>query len=174
MLINGAAGGVGTFAVQVAKAMGAEVTAVCSTRNIEMVQGLGADHVVDYTKDDFVAMGETYDVMLDNVGNRTPAECLKVLESDGRYVAISGPKTNRWFGPVPHMLRTAVRFMRASQSFHQFTASPNHDDLTFLGELMASGQVKPEIQRAIGLDGVAEAMAEVGTGHTRAKILVRP
>ena len=175
VLINGAAGGVGTFAVQIATALGAaEVTAVCSTRNVEMVKALGATHVIDYLHDDFVAGGARFDVMIDNVGNRTAAECLSVLRPGGRYVAISGPKTNRWLGPVPKLARARLTFLRASQTFHQFTAAANHDDLTFLGELLAGGQVTPAIDRVIGLDGVADALSEVGTGHTRAKIAVVP
>lgn len=174
VLINGAAGGVGTFAVQIAKALGAEVTAVCSTRNVEMVASLGVAEVVDYTTDDFTEGGARFDVMIDNVGNRTPAECLSVLHPDGRYVAVSGPKRNRWVDPVPHIAWTALRFLRASQSFHQFVAEPNHDDLTFLGELLADGQVEPQIDRVIGLEGVAAALAEIGTGHAPAKIVVRP
>lgn len=174
VLINGAAGGVGTFAVQIATALGAEVTAVCSTVNVEMVRALGAKDVINYTTDDFVPGGPRFDVMIDNVGNRTPAECLSVLRPDARYVAISGPKKNRWLGPVPHLARTALAFRRASPSFHQFTAAPNHDDLTFLGELLATSQVTPQIQRIIGIDDVAKGLTEIGTGHTKAKIVVLP
>ncbi|MGI9603894.1 MAG: NAD(P)-dependent alcohol dehydrogenase [Acidimicrobiales bacterium] len=174
VLINGAAGGVGTFAVQIARALGAEVTAVCSTGNVDMVAELGANEVIDYTKDDFATGGPRFDVMLDNVGNRTPAECLGVLRPDARYVVTSGPKKNRWLGPVPHIARTALAFWRADPSFHQFVASPDRDDLTFLGELMATGQLTPRIQRVIGLDGVAEGLAEIGTGPTKAKIVVVP
>jgi NADPH:quinone reductase-like Zn-dependent oxidoreductase len=174
VLVNGAAGGVGTFAVQIAKALGAEVTAVCSTGNVEMVRRLGADTVVDYCTDDFVAGGARFDVMLDGVGNRSPADLLSVLKPDARLVVISGPKTNRWLGPVPHMVRTALALRRKSQSFHQFTASPEIGDLSFLGELLESGRIEPEIQRVIGLDRVADAMAEIGTGHAKAKIVVTP
>lgn len=174
VLINGAAGGVGTFAVQIATALGAEVTAVCSSGNVEMVRSLGATDVIDYTADDFVPGGPRFDVMIDNVGNRKPAECLSVLRPDARYVAISGPKTNRWLGPVPHIARTALAFRRADPSFHQFTASPDHDDLTFLGELLATSQVTPQIHRVINLEVVAEGLAEIGAGHTKAKIVVVP
>lgn len=174
VLINGAAGGVGTFAVQIAKALGAEVTGVCSTRNVEMVRRLGADHVIDYTTTDIATGGARFEVMFDNVGNRTARECQELLVPGGRYVVITGPKDNRWLGPVPKLLRTRLAFRRADASFHQFTASPDADDLTFLGELLADGRVAPEIQRVIGLDGVAEALAEIGTAHTRAKIAVRP
>jgi len=174
VLINGAAGGVGTFAVQIARALGAHVTAVCSTGNVEMVVSLGVDEVIDYTKDDFVVGGARFDVMLDNVGNRPPKECLSVLNPGARYVAVSGPKKNPWLGPVLHIARTALAFRKASQSFHQFVASSDHEDLTFLGELLATGQVVPEVQRVIGLDEVAEGLAEIGTGHTKAKIVVVP
>ena len=174
VLVNGAAGGVGSFAVQIATALGAEVTAVCSTRNVEMVRSLGAAHVVDYTTDDFVPGGHRFDVMFDNVGNRTPREVLSVLRPDARYVIITGPKENRLLGPVPKILRTGLAFMRAKPSFHQFTASPNHDDLTFLGELLAAGTVVPQVHRVVGLDGVAAGLAEIGTGHTPAKIVVVP
>ena len=174
VLINGAAGGVGTFAVQIAKALGAEVTAVCSTRNVDVVRRLGADHVLDYTTDDFVPGGARFDVMLDNVGNRSAADCMSVLSPAGRYVAVSGPKENRWLGPVGHLVRTRFAFRRTDATFHQFTASPTPEDLTFLGELLASGQVVPEIQRTVGLDGVADALAEIGSGHARAKIVVVP
>jgi NADPH:quinone reductase-like Zn-dependent oxidoreductase len=173
-LINGAAGGVGTFAVQLAKALGAEVTAVCSTRNVDMVRALGADEVIDYTRDDIVRGGARFDVMFDNVGNRTPAELMSMLQPGARYVVITGPKTNRWLGPIPHLARARWAFRRADATFHQFIASSNRDDLTYLGELIAAGQVSPVIDRVIGLDGVAAALAELGTGHTRAKIVVVP
>ena len=174
VLINGAAGGVGTFAVQIAKALGAEVTAVCSTGNVEMVRRLGADEVIDYTVSDFVEESGRFDVMLDNVGNRTPAECISVMQPDGRYVAVSGPKDNPWLDPMAHVAKTALAFRRVKPSFHQFTASPNHTDLTFLGQLLASGQLIPEVQRTIGLDDVADGITEIGTGHTKAKIVVLP
>ena len=174
VLVNGAAGGVGTFAVQIAVVLGAEVTAVCSTGNVEMVRSLGAAHVVDYTREDFVPGGQRFDVVFDNVSNRTSREILSVLGPGARYVAITGPKENRLFGPVPKILGTGLRFMRAEPSFHQFTASPQHDDLTFLGELLTSGKVVPQVHRVVGLDGVADGLAEIGTGHTPAKIVVVP
>ena len=174
VLINGAAGGVGTFAVQIAKALGAEVTAVCSTRNVEMVRSLGADTVIDYTTDDFVPGGARFDVMLDNVGNRTPAECLSVLTPTARYVAVSGPKTNRWLGPIPSILRAALAFRRAEPTLHQFTAAPNEADLVTLAEMLADGSIAPAIDRVINLDEVADALTGIGTGHARSKIAVLP
>ncbi len=174
VLINGAAGGVGTMAVQIAKALGAHVTAVCSTRNVEMVRSLGADEVLDYTSDDVVAGGARFDVMLDNVGNRHPKEVRSVMLEGGRYVAISGPKANRWVDPLPYLARARLAFVRSDASFHNFTAAADVDDLTFLGELLASDRLVPEIDRVVGLDGVADALAEIGSGHARAKIVVVP
>ena len=174
VLINGAAGGVGTFAVQIAKALGARVTAVCSSRNVEMVEALDPDRVIDYTTEDFTTTGDRYDVMMDNVGNRTNAECLRVLAPGARYVIVSGPKENRWLGPVPRVISRALAFRRTDHSFHQFTASPNREDLELLAAMLADGRIVPQIQRVVALDEVAEALAEIGTGHTRAKIIVEP
>jgi NADPH:quinone reductase-like Zn-dependent oxidoreductase len=174
VLINGAGGGVGTMAVQIAKALGAHVTAVCSARNVEMVRSLGADAVIDYTTDDFATGGARFDVVLDNVGNRHPSEVRSVVAAGGRYVAVSGPKANRWVDPLPHLARTRLAFVRSAASFHQFTAAANADDLTYLGELLASGRLVPEIERVVRLDGVADALAEIGSRHTRAKIVVVP
>lgn len=174
VLINGAAGGVGTFAVQLAKAMGATVTAVCSSRNVEMVRSVGADEVIDYTTQDFVDGGPRFDVMMDNVGNRTPGECLSVLKPGARYLAVSGPKENRWIDPLPYLARSSLKFLTADASLLQYTATPNQDDLTFLGELLNDGRLAPVIDRVVGLDGVAEGLAEIGTGHARAKIVVVP
>ncbi|MDH3299121.1 MAG: NAD(P)-dependent alcohol dehydrogenase [Acidimicrobiia bacterium] len=174
VLINGAAGGVGTFAVQIAKALGATVTAVCSGRNVEMVGALGADRVIDYTTEDLAAGGDRYDVMMDNVGNRTTAECRRVLAPSARYVIVSGPKENRWLGPVPLIVRRALAFRRTDHSFHQFTASPNRADLELLAAMLADGRIVPQIDRVVGLDGVAAGLAEIGSAHARAKIVVRP
>jgi NADPH:quinone reductase-like Zn-dependent oxidoreductase len=174
VLINGAAGGVGTMAVQIAVVLGAHVTAVCSTRNVDMVRALGADEVLDYTSDDFIAGGARFDVMLDNVGNRRPRDVRRVLVGGGRYVAVSGPKANRWVDPLPYLLRARLSFVRADASFHQFTAAADVDDLTFLGELLASGQLVPQIDRVVGFEGVADGLAEIGSGHARAKIVVTP
>ncbi len=174
VLINGAAGGVGTFAVQVAKALGAHVTAVCSTRNVEMVRSLGADEVIDYTAEDFLAGDARFDVLLDNVGNREPGELLRVLHPDARYVAVSGPKENLWWGPFGFAVRMWWACKRSSQSFHHFIAAPDQDDLGDLGAWLASGAIRPAIQRTVGFDGVADGIAEIGTGHVKAKIVVVP
>lgn len=174
VLVNGAAGGVGTFTVQIAKALGATVTAVGSSRNVELVRSLGADEVIAYDVDDFVAGGRRFDVMIDNVGSRTPAENLSVLRPEGRYVAVSGPKGNPWLDPVPYVVRMAWATWRSDASFHQFTASPNRDDLDYLATLLDDGRLVPQIDRVVGLDGVWAGLAEIGTGHARAKIVIVP
>ena len=174
VLVNGSAGGVGTFAVQIAKALGAEVTAVCSDRNVEMVRALGADTVVDYTTEDVTVGGQRFDVMLDNVGNHSAEQVLAMVKPDARFVAISGPKEGRWLGPIAHVARTALALRRTDVSFHQFTAEARQDDLTTLAEWLADGTLVPQIDRMIGLDDVAAALDEIGGGHTRAKILVDP
>ncbi|MEM8619804.1 MAG: NAD(P)-dependent alcohol dehydrogenase [Actinomycetota bacterium] len=172
VLINGAAGGVGTFAVQLAHAMGAEVTGVCSTRNVDMVTRLGAT-VVDYTVEDITHISDKFDVLIDNVGN-LGAGSVELLAPGGRYVMVSGPKANPWIDPLPTMLRTRLRFMRSGRSFHQFTASPRRSDLATLSEHLQSGAITPQIDRAIGLDDVAAALSEIGRGHAPAKIVVHP
>ncbi len=174
VLVNGAAGGVGTFAVQIAKALGAEVTGVCSSRNVDAVRSIGADHVVDYTTDDFVAAGRRYDVMFDNVGNRSPAECRRVLTDDGICVVITGPKRNRRLGPIGHLVRTLVSFKFASQTAVSFTAEETAGALADLSELLESGSVVPVIERTYSLGDVPEAMRYLGTNHARAKLVVTP
>ncbi len=174
VLINGAAGGVGTFAVQIAKALGAHVTAVCSTSKVDMVRALGADRVIDYSKENFTELDERFDVIMDNVGNHTTADCLKVMTTDARYVLISGPKENKWLDPMRKVLGSAIVLWRKPQSFHQFVASPNREDLDYLGSLLASRAVVPEVDRVVGLEGVAAGIAEIGTGHARSKIVVVP
>lgn len=174
VLINGASGGVGTFAVQIAKAMGAKVTAVCSTRNVDMVRRIGADHVVDYKKSDFVSADKRYDVMLDNVGNRTPQECISVLRSGGRYVMVSGPKENDFLGPLPHFVRLAIAIKRSDRVLCHYTAEPNVSDLTFLGLLLEERKVIPQIDRIVGLDGVVAGFEEMIAGHAKCKIAVHP
>ncbi|MEM9513411.1 MAG: NAD(P)-dependent alcohol dehydrogenase [Actinomycetota bacterium] len=172
VLINGAAGGVGTFAVQIAREIGAIVTGVCSTRNADMVTGLGAD-VVDYTVDDITRRVGEFDALIDNVGNLGAAS-VDLLADDGRYVMVSGPKRNRWLDPLPAIVRTRMRFARSGRSFHQFTASPLRSDLDALMEYLQSGAVVPQIDRTIGLDDVGDALTEIGNGHVPAKIVVHP
>src|SRR2546421_11820041 len=149
VLINGASGGVGTFAVQIAKSLGADVTGVCSTRNVDLVKSLGADHVIDYTKEDFTKSAERYDVMLDNVGNHSLSECKGVLTPDGKYVMIGGggPNDSRWVGPFGRVIKTLVLSRFINQKMEMMMADANQKDLTVLGDLMQSGKVKPVIDR---------------------------
>ena len=174
VLVNGAAGGVGTFAVQIARALGADVTAVCSTRNVDTVRSLGADHVVDYTTDDFVERGERFDVILDGVGNRSPSELRRVLNDDGVCVAISGPKRNRLLGPITHIVGILVFFKFYSPRAVTFVAEETSERLLALSELLESGAVTPVIERTYPLDQTAEALDYLGSGHARAKLVITP
>jgi NADPH:quinone reductase-like Zn-dependent oxidoreductase len=172
VLINGAAGGVGTFAVQIAKALRAEVTGVCSTHNVDTIRSIGADHVVDYTKDDFVESGQRYDVMIDNVGNRSLSDCRKMLARDGICVVIGGPKEGRVLGPIPRLVRTLVYFKFVSQKVASYTAKASSEELLHLCEFLESGQVVPVIERTYNLNDVPEAMRYLGTGHARGKLVI--
>ena len=171
VLINGSSGGVGTFAVQIAKSMGAEVTGVCSTRNIEMVLGLGADHVVDYKKEDFVTSGEQYDLIMDNVGNRSIAEYLKVLKPNGILVMIGGSKGD-WLGPLKNILMAQLYAPFVNQELEFMIAEFNIADLDKLAELVQSGQVKPVIDRRYSLSEVPDAIRYSESGRARGKILI--
>ena len=172
VLINGASGGVGTFAVQLAKWLGAEVTAVCRTRNVEQARALGADQVIDYTQEDFVARGERYDLMLDVAGNRSWRECKRVLKDDGRLVIVGGPKTNRWIGPLGSRLAIVLRSKLGSRSASMFLANLNKDDLVTLGGLVDDGTVTPVIEKLYRLEEVPEAMRYMGAGHARGKLVI--
>lgn len=172
VLINGASGGVGTFAVQIAKALGAEVTAVCSTRNVELVRSLGADHVIDYTRENFTERPERYDLILDNVGNHSLGATRRALTADGRLVVVSGPKDNAWLGPLTRAAQTVLTAPFVSHELTFFVATLNRDDLTFLAALAAEGKVVPAIDRSYPLSEVAAAVDYLGTGHARAKVVV--
>ena len=170
VLINGAAGGVGTFAVQFAVAMGAEVTAVCSGRNVDMVRELGAHRVIDYTTDDF-ADGTRYDVMIDNVGNRSFADCRRSLASDGTYVMVSGPK-GKWIRPIDRIVAGRLRFLRGDQTFVSFTAVNSAAELRALLAYVERGEVRSMIDRRYPLADAAEALRYLATGHARAKLII--
>ncbi len=172
VMVNGASGGVGTFAVQIAKALGAEVTAVCSTRNVEQTRALGADHVVDYTGEDFTRRGERYDVLLDIAGNRSWREYKRVLQPEGTLVFVGGPKTNRWIGPMGRALRKKVAATRGDRRVAMFLAKLNNEDLSFLAKLLEEGSVKPVIDRQYALGQAAEAFAYLGDGHARGKVVL--
>ena len=176
VLINGASGGVGTFAVQIAKSLGAEVTGVCSTRNLDLVRSIGADHVIDYTKEDFTKGDQRYDVIFDNVQNHTFSERRRVLTSNGICVLAglggAGWHENTW----KHLVRsftTPLMSKFTSQKFSFYIAQLNHDDLALLGDLMLSGKVTPVIDRTYkSLGEVQDALQYLEQGHARGKVVI--
>ena len=174
ILINGASGGVGTFAVQLAKSMGAEVTGVCSTRNVELVRSLGADHVIDYTKEDFTQRGERYDLIVDNVSNHPLLAVRRAVTPHGTYVSNGGgsPHESRWTGTLARPLRMLGLSRLVSQDMRMFLADTNKSDLTLVADLVAAGKVKPVIDRRYKLGEAREAMRHLETGHARGKIVL--
>ncbi len=170
VLINGAAGGVGTFAVQIAKSLGAEITGVCSTRNIEMVRSLGADMVIDYTQQDFTKSGLHYDLLLDNVGNRKLSAFRRVMTPSGRCVMAGAPK--ELWAVIIRVLKALAWSPFSRQKFRFFIAKFKKDDLAALCELMKAGKLKPVIDKGYQLSGTADAIAYVEQGHARAKVVV--
>ncbi len=174
VLINGASGGVGTFAVQIAKSLGADVTGVCSTRNVDLVKSLGADHVIDYTKEDFAKGAEGYDAILDNVPNHSLSECRRVLNPNGKYVLIGGggPNDSRWIGPFGRIIKTMVLSPFINQKMGMMMADANHNDLTILADMMQSGKLKPVIDRTYKLSEVPAAIAYLEEGHARGKVII--
>ena len=171
VLINGASGGVGTFAVQIAKHFGAEVTGVCSTRNVELVRSLGADRVVDYTQEDFAKGPERYDIILDNVGNRSISDLRGVMQPNGRLVIVGGQKGD-WIGPLMGVIKAAIVQPFVDQQLGFFIARLNHDDMKLLGELMQTGKMTPVIDRRYALGEAAKAMEYLEAGRARGKVIV--
>src|SRR2546421_2594338 len=171
VLINGASGGVGTFAVQIAKSFGAEVTGVCSTRNVDLVKSIGADRVIDYTKEDFTKSVERYDLILDNVGNHSLLESRRALKPKGKYIMVGGP-AGRWIDPLPRALNAFGLSRFVSQDIRMFLAELNRADLTILGDLMQAGKVKPVIDRQYRLTEVPEAIRYLEAGHARGKVVI--
>jgi NADPH:quinone reductase-like Zn-dependent oxidoreductase len=172
VLVNGASGGIGTFAVQIAKAFGAEVTAVTSTRNLELVRSIGADHVIDYSTDDFTQSGRQYDVVLDNVANHSLGDLRRVLTPTGTLIPNGGRFDNRWLASGGRIMHAAVLFQFGSQRLGNFLVSTNHADLATLAEMIEAGSVTPVIDRIYPLSQVALAIDHVGTGHTRGKVAI--
>jgi len=171
VLINGAAGGMGTFAVQIAKSFGAEVTGVCSARNVEMIRSLGADHVIDYTQEDFTQGAQRYDLILDNVGNHSLLEFRRVLNPEGICVIAGAPKNGALFFATRGIAAPVLsRFV--SQKFIMFIAKINQQDLATLAELMQSGKVTPVIDRRYPLSETAEAIRYLEEGHARGKVVI--
>ena len=171
VLINGASGGVGTFAVQIAKSFGADVTGVCSTRNVDMVRSIGADHVIDYTKEDFTKSAERYDLILDNVGNHSLLESRRVLNPKGKYIMVGGP-AGRWIDPLPRAISALVLSRFVSQDIRLFLADLNQADLNILRDLMQAGKVTPVIDRRYRLTDVPEAIRYLEQGHARGKVVI--
>lgn len=171
VLINGASGGVGTFAVQIAKSMQAEVTGVCSGRNLEMVRSIGADHVIDYSTDDFTLNEDRYDLIFDLIGNRSLSDCRRVLNPKGALV-LSSAGESKWFGPMWKILRATALSMFISQKLKPLVASQSKEELEELGELLASGLITPVIRRRYSLEDTPEALRKQGEGHAQGKSVI--
>ena len=172
VLINGASGGVGTFAVQIARSMGAEVTGVCSTRNVELVRSLGADHVVDYTRNDITRGDRRYDFILDNVGNRSMAACRRVVAPGGRFVPNNGTSGGRWIGPLGRTLGALVLSALLPRQGRPFVALGARADLLVLKQLLESGEVVPVVDRVYPLAEVPDAFRYLEEGHARGKVVI--
>ena len=171
VLINGASGGVGTFAVQIARALGAEVSGVCSTRNLDMVRALGADRVIDYTREDYTKSGQRYDLIVDMVGNHGLLANRDVLTSNGIYVGVGG-KAGNWIGPLMGPLKAMVLTPFVDQEFTGFLARLRQEDLAFLADLLAEGVLVPQIESRFSLDEVPAAIRHSEAGHARGKIII--
>ena len=172
VLIHGASGGVGTYAVQVAKALGGVVTAVCNTRSVDQARSLGADRVVDYTKDDFTRSGERYDLMIDIAGTRSWRECTRVLAPNATVVVVGGPRANRFLGPLGHVVGMRLGSLFGGRKTVFFIAKFNKPDMQTLRELVESGQVRSAIDRRFPLAEIAEALTYQFDGHPSGKIVV--
>ncbi len=172
VLVIGASGGVGTFAVQVAKAFGAEVTGVCSTAKVDLVRGLGADHVIDYTQDDFAAGEHRYEVILDIGGNRRLSDLRRALTPHGRLVIVGGETDGRWLGGSDRQIRAILLSPMVSQKMGTFVSSENSEDLVVLRDLIEAGKVTPAVDRTYPLGDVPAAIRYVIDGHARGKVVV--
>ncbi|MFW2380873.1 MAG: NAD(P)-dependent alcohol dehydrogenase [Acidimicrobiales bacterium] len=172
VLINGASGGVGTFAVQIAKTLGAEVTGVCGTGNVELVREIGADHVIDYTSDDFTQGTARYDLILDNVANRSLADCRRVLTPGGKLLTNNGTSGNRWIGPLGRMAAAATLSLFVPTQGRPFYAPVTTQDLVDLTELIEAGSLVPVISQTFGLEDTAQAMRLIGEGHAGGKVAI--
>ncbi len=170
VLINGAAGGIGTFAVQIAKSMGANVTGVCSTNNVDLVRSLGADRVIDYTRNDFTQDSQRYDLLLDNVGNRTLSSMRRVLTPNGKCVMAGAPKTLS--GALSRVFKAWAWSPFLRQKFTFFIAKMKKDDLVTLCDLIQTGKLTPSIDRRYPFSETAAAIAYVEEGHARAKVVI--
>jgi NADPH:quinone reductase-like Zn-dependent oxidoreductase len=172
VLIVGASGGVGTFAVQIAKHFGAEVTGVCSTRNGDMVRSIGGDHVIDYTHEDFTQSGRRYDLMFQLAGTSSPSACRRALTAKGTLVVSSGESDGRVIGPVDRVIKALLLSPFVSQKLGSFTVEPNKEDLQFLKELIEAGNLTPIIDRTYSLTEIPEAVRYLEEGHARGKVVI--
>ena len=172
VLINGASGGIGTFAVQIARSMGAEVTGVCSTRNVELVRSLGADHVVDYPQDDYTARGRRYDLIFDNAGSLSLSACRRSLKPGGLLIPNNGTQGGPVLGPLPRLMGGMLKFMFLRERLKMFVQKTTTTDLMELKALVESGAVKPVIDNVWPLSEAAQALDHVGQGHARGKVVV--
>ena len=171
VLITGASGGVGTFAVQIAKSLGAEVTGVCSTRNAEMVRSIGADHVIDYTQEDFTNGEDRYDLILDNVGNHSLSDTRKALKPSGTLLA-NGAPVGGWFGGIMHPIAASISSLFVRQQGRPFLSTPNPEDLATLRDLAAAEKITPIIDKTYPLSETPNAVANVGEGHAQGKTII--
>jgi len=172
VLIIGASGGVGTFAVQLAKAFGANVTGVCSTTKVDMVRSIGADEVIDYTRDDFAQTDQRYDVILDTAGNRSLSHLRRALTPRGTLVIVGGEEGGRWLGGTGRLLRALVLSPFVRQRLRSFVARVSKEDLQYLTELIETGKVTPVIDRTYPLSEAPEAIRYLEEGHARGKIVL--
>jgi NADPH:quinone reductase-like Zn-dependent oxidoreductase len=172
VLINGASGGVGTFAVQLAKASGAEVTGVCSTRNLDLVASLGADRVIDYTREDFTRTDRRYDLLLDVAGSRPWSACRRVLAPQGRLIIVGAPKGSRLLGPLDHIVGVRLASLPAGRRVAFFISKASSQDLAVLRELLEAGAVTPVVERCYPLAEAADALRHLGQGHAQGKLVV--
>lgn len=172
VLIVGASGGVGTFAVQIAKWFGADVTGVCSTRNLEMVHSMGADHVIDYTREDFTRSGQKYDLIFQLAGTASASACRRVLTPKGRLVLSSGDSPGRFIGPVDRIIKAVLLSLFVGQTMRPLVTKPRSDDLQFLRELIEAGSVTPVIDRTYPLSEAADAIRYLETGRARGKVVI--
>jgi NADPH:quinone reductase-like Zn-dependent oxidoreductase len=172
VLINGAAGGVGTFTVQIARSFGAEVTGVCSTRNLDMIRSIGAAHVIDYTSEDFTKSGQRYNLIFDCVGNHSLSACRRALNPKGIYIGVGG-STGRWMiGTFARAITMPMLSRVQSQKVVMILANPNKEDLTMIGEFMNIGKVRPVIDRRYALAEVPDAIRYLEEGHARGKVVI--
>ena len=172
VLIIGASGGVGTFAVQIAKCLGAEVTGACSTRNVDLVRSIGADHVIDYRRQDVIEAGLRYDVIFQIAGTLSPSDCRRALTARGTLVLISGDSDGNWIGPVGRTIKALALSPFVGQKLTSFLLKPNAEDLQYLASLIEDGRVTPVIDRTYSLSEVPEALGYLEAGRARGKVVI--